>query len=543
MTSFKYNTLDADSQYIRLMTIESIDHEHCVSIHLETCLLADVIGTYNAISYTWGPETPTFPINIRIDDETKASLLYARSNITKYLRHLAQTDVDTCQKLWVDSICIDQANDVEKSTQVRMMYQIYSHASCVLIWLDIVSKESILTEDGLQEMWNCLTNEDAHWHPAYNPIYLPTVMSCSPAKKLLFGEQHLKSLVELQRVLNHPYWTRLWIVQELALAKDVRLIVSSHKLSLESLKLDALVSGTWPGIKAHDSDRVDADTIIRKLRTCSQIARIGHICKKGDSVMAIRHVLPLVVDRQCFEKKDKVYALTGMTNHAGKYPIDYSIAIEQVFLDALRVMANEQDEVIVQNFFAEEHLTLFHAETLTTAQELTSTACLAFISRLNEAGRQPWLKSDFELCLKWTSRIHNFCEVCYNDTFKDVVVQHEHCKCTETGSHDTNKPPKPKRGLYGCYLGQGLGMIVAPDLQGVPCLEYLCVGESGSNKTWKSDVWLRSPAVRQPVFDELGECWQKVCPEWACLDEFLAKSGKVMMDGRKFCVMGMPRRH
>lgn len=39
------------------------------------------------------------------------------------------------EEYWVDAVCIDQNNIDEKATQILLMYQIYSRAECVLIWL------------------------------------------------------------------------------------------------------------------------------------------------------------------------------------------------------------------------------------------------------------------------------------------------------------------------------------------------------------------------------------------------------------------------
>jgi hypothetical protein len=42
--------------------------------------------------------------------------------------------------VWVDAICIDQRNGVEKISQIRLMGDIYRRSSQVLVWLgDIIS--------------------------------------------------------------------------------------------------------------------------------------------------------------------------------------------------------------------------------------------------------------------------------------------------------------------------------------------------------------------------------------------------------------------
>ena len=39
------------------------------------------------------------------------------------------------EPFWIDAICINQGNLQEKNAQIKMMKEIYSHASRVLVWL------------------------------------------------------------------------------------------------------------------------------------------------------------------------------------------------------------------------------------------------------------------------------------------------------------------------------------------------------------------------------------------------------------------------
>jgi hypothetical protein len=49
--------------------------------------------------------------------------------------------------VWIEAICINQADDQEKSHQVAMMGDVYENASNVLIWL---GDEDSTTESGYQ---------------------------------------------------------------------------------------------------------------------------------------------------------------------------------------------------------------------------------------------------------------------------------------------------------------------------------------------------------------------------------------------------------
>lgn len=93
--------------------------------------------------------------------------------------------------LWVDSLCIDQGNVSERNHQVRLMSQIYSQASFVLVWLG------------------------EHADGSHN------VITC--ARRML-GTKNRTRKEELTKLLSRPYWTRLWVVQEILLARSITLL-------------------------------------------------------------------------------------------------------------------------------------------------------------------------------------------------------------------------------------------------------------------------------------------------------------------------------
>jgi hypothetical protein len=50
---------------------------------------------------------------------------------------------DRKRLIWADAVCINQADDEEKSWQVRMMGDVYRNADRVLIWLGLAEDGSI----------------------------------------------------------------------------------------------------------------------------------------------------------------------------------------------------------------------------------------------------------------------------------------------------------------------------------------------------------------------------------------------------------------
>src|SRR6266536_1856190 len=103
------------------------------------------------------------------------------------------------QRFWIDAICTDQSNVLEWNRQVGMMRQIYAQAILVTVWLGGASPSSGLIIGYITEkIYDCRASikEDCH-------------------------SQHRAVVgIALRGLLEHPYWTQIWIVQELMLARD-----------------------------------------------------------------------------------------------------------------------------------------------------------------------------------------------------------------------------------------------------------------------------------------------------------------------------------
>ena len=86
-----------------------------------------IIPPYEALSYAWGPADNKWAIRCG------SRQLRVTDNCYSALNRLASK---TSQRpLWIDSICIDQESEAEKSQQVPLMRLVYKHALRVIIWL------------------------------------------------------------------------------------------------------------------------------------------------------------------------------------------------------------------------------------------------------------------------------------------------------------------------------------------------------------------------------------------------------------------------
>jgi hypothetical protein len=83
---------------------------------------------YEALSYVWGD--PVFPEVLHLDG---GGTIAITANLFQCLVSLRR--VDRTRVLWVDAVCINQKNVLEKERQVAFMGKIYKNASRAVIWL------------------------------------------------------------------------------------------------------------------------------------------------------------------------------------------------------------------------------------------------------------------------------------------------------------------------------------------------------------------------------------------------------------------------
>ncbi|KAK9422927.1 putative Heterokaryon incompatibility domain-containing protein [Seiridium unicorne] len=184
-----------------------------------------------AISYTWGrAEEPEF---MRDPDEqpTQSYFVFLEEQkweVTPNLYHLLEEIVTDEQMdnrfLWIDALCINQSDDLEKGHQVNAMGRIYSQATCVYVWL---GKGNADTRK-VQEMVHQLAvignthaeadgdidfdkNRDIWDTEPGNPVHLARLGFPTPTTD---DDWHA-----LMAFFQRRWFFRVWTIQEIALSK------------------------------------------------------------------------------------------------------------------------------------------------------------------------------------------------------------------------------------------------------------------------------------------------------------------------------------
>lgn len=300
-----FPNIDSTNAQIRLLALEPGDADtpiHC-KYHITT--LNGSLPSYETLSYAWhdvgSNEHLTYTISIDSEEGVVSeTLFYAikRLRLSQHIRYI-----------WIDAICINQADDLEKTEQVNMMRRIYSQCEQGAIWLG--SLGDIALEDA-QASLDTIAWIAGEQMPPW------------------FGDQsrRVRAAHALQIMITSSWWGRIWTVQEAILPPNATLYWGPCQLSWALMHHAAqrIVEGTAPGIPPEFDEA------------------LGHVCSAMNGLRYSPHeeLLELLWRwrfRRSTDPRDKVYALMGIQQNLIQpdYTIDVVTLFSRVTTDLIRL--------------------------------------------------------------------------------------------------------------------------------------------------------------------------------------------------------------
>jgi hypothetical protein len=300
---YKHQPLDIEKDQIRLLKLRN-PCEHTIDYSLTTFDHGEV-PQYVALSYTWGKRRPTGFVSI---DGEKFEI---GMNLLNFLRTYEGHDY-----LWIDQICIDQSNIQEQTRQVAWMSTIYSQCRFVLVWLRDESTYTPSTKQAALDFNNGVQSYTKHGH----------------GKNGSSDEKECLSSPTLA-LLHNPYFDRLWIVQELLLPKDIRILVEGNVwvswklLRMRHEELRGEIRERLPGT----SWMVEAQYLRGIFASHTPVSVTYYI------TLNVRNFC----DKKCADPRDKIYGLMALVKPSSKVEVDYAKSVQQVYLDTMMSMIRE----------------------------------------------------------------------------------------------------------------------------------------------------------------------------------------------------------
>ncbi|EAQ85227.1 hypothetical protein CHGG_09241 [Chaetomium globosum CBS 148.51] len=163
---------------------------------LEAMWIGSEEPRYSALSYVWGE--PQYNEVILIDGKRLA----ITNSLGIALRRLRPAPGQPALRIWIDQLCINQKDTVERSQQVRLMHAIFRDAHQVLVWLG-ADPEGHASR--AFQLLNALRS-------IFEDKLLSTLCKLKGANFDWIPVENWKSLRELSKL---PWFRRAWIPQEI----------------------------------------------------------------------------------------------------------------------------------------------------------------------------------------------------------------------------------------------------------------------------------------------------------------------------------------
>ncbi|KAI4233687.1 MAG: hypothetical protein LQ349_004256 [Xanthoria aureola] len=244
MDNYEYLELDSQGREIRLMTLLPGKAGEEIHVTLRNVTLDPASPpSYEALSYAWGSAQDTLRIRVATEaiakqavhrslDWSKSTLgssdrdgfprdsfhgvpyssLDVTSNLAVALQHLRYEREP--RVLWIDAICINQQDVHERSAQVERMGDIYRSARQTTIWLGPEEDDSCLAIEALDHLASKVTVDWSTY----------TVLAIGENRDDVDQDQDLpvdtEQLSSIERLLGRPWFERLWVWQEVRLARS-----------------------------------------------------------------------------------------------------------------------------------------------------------------------------------------------------------------------------------------------------------------------------------------------------------------------------------
>jgi ankyrin repeat protein len=282
---------------------------------------------YAALSYAWGrgPDSERVlvnEVNMRI-----------RKNLWRFLFQARATISDRFDWLWIDAICINQNDKRERMHQVKLMAQIFQAASCVLIWLGPSYGGSEHALDFLSRRRTSRSTRSAPYTNAGKVASIGIVALC-----------------------YRRYWRRLWILQEIILAKCIWMMCGARISPWQSFR-DFLVRLREYGTDATSTlprhPRLEGGFELTSMPNSPAMAIVTLVEQRtgGHNLHDLLYETRLL---RCADQLDKVYALLSIAemSHCDILP-DYDTTLLDLLNAVIRGYHEAQlplnlDAVVVQ---------------------------------------------------------------------------------------------------------------------------------------------------------------------------------------------------
>lgn len=199
--------------------------------------------------------------------------------------------------LWIDAICINQANTQEKNRQVPLMADVYRRAECLCVWLGERNNEGDVALDFIRGAGDLFaTSVSAESEPDWRPFYA---------------------------FISRPWFRHRWAIQAIALARRATLMcgdrnVSWHELANALSIVQEVIRKSSNDLTRNDDyddwGHMSLQPAYRLAETRNYLRSVSGDEHQIGTLWSLETLLWKFQDFEASDPRDAIYALLALAN-------------------------------------------------------------------------------------------------------------------------------------------------------------------------------------------------------------------------------------
>ncbi|USP74762.1 uncharacterized protein yc1106_02036 [Curvularia clavata] len=284
---------------------------------------------YEALSYRWGDPKDTTTIYVRLteyqgeqeSDETPYTPWPVTRDLEQALRSLRLPD--KMRLLWVDALCINQNDDLEKGQQVRIMGKIYQNCVRDLLWLGPENAQ-------IGRAMRLILKLQGHGESGHDR----TCRSMIETESTTFSAFSDQAWDDLKSLILHPVvWDRVWIIQELILSPEFTLVCGKDTLDWSCI--DSVLDDNRDILRIFDLRGTELRMLPEVIHKVS-IIRMYRMPPEVTTRLFSKSLLTTFftfLEWEATDRRDKVHAVLSLTTDGKGLDVDYRKTMDQLSID------------------------------------------------------------------------------------------------------------------------------------------------------------------------------------------------------------------
>lgn len=294
---------------------------------------------YIAISYAWGDRSPVG--RFQSDQEGAAEFEYNRA-VFEILD--AVVPEGSTLYLWIDALCVNQRDDVERGIQVALMSEVFGKARQVVVFLGEADEDTTTNMDLLYRAGPVM---EVDCPRIFHDHHLARVEAESTK-----AEIPLRAWRSVHCLMSRRWFTRYWVIQEVALGTHPVVTCGRHAVSWDLFStvyswldgrdsmISSLVDGTLP---------YEGTSYLTKL-LAQPWANLRYLTKTRQEEPLVYQWMINNFDRfEATDPRDRVFAITGLASlseaEEEDFRPDYNVRVEELYTQVARRLLMKDDGV------------------------------------------------------------------------------------------------------------------------------------------------------------------------------------------------------